>query len=76
MNIGRVHLFFLFELGEEVYSCALIHFFSKSFDDPDPNNDMWIIEPDVDHNGYWIMSVVHVNPIIHATHLTSSPPSM
>lgn len=68
MDVGRVHLFFSFELEEEVYDCALVHFFSKSFDDPDPDNGMWIVKPDVDRNGYRIMSVVHVDSIIRAAH--------
>ena len=64
-----MHLFFSFALGEEVFECALIHEFWKSFTDPDPDNGMWIFEPDYNNNQYRIMSVVHVNSIIRAVHL-------
>ena len=63
-NIARVHLFFLFEVGDQSFLC-----FCKSFDKPDPNNGMWVVEPDLNHNGYWVMSVVHVDSIICTVHL-------
>ncbi|KAF9790606.1 hypothetical protein BJ322DRAFT_1104263 [Thelephora terrestris] len=69
LNIARVHLLFSFEAGDEVFSCALIHEFSKSFDDPDPDSGMWIVEPDLDQNRYRIMSVVHVDSMVRAAHL-------
>jgi hypothetical protein len=69
LDVARVHLFFSFALGEEVYECALIHEFCKSFTDPDPDNGLWIFEPDYDDDGYRIMSVVHVDSIVRAAHL-------
>ena len=30
---------------------------------------MWIVEPDLDRNDYWVMSIVHVDSIVRATHL-------
>jgi hypothetical protein len=68
-NIARVHLFFSFELGDQLFSCALIHEFYKPFDKPDPDNGMWIVEPDFDRDHYRVMSVVHVDSIIRAAHL-------
>jgi hypothetical protein len=69
LEVARVFLFFSFVLGEEVFDCALVHQFCKSFTDPDPDNGMWVFEPDRDVAGYRIMSVVHVNSIIRAAHL-------
>ena len=69
LNVARVHLFFSFAIGDELFSCALIHEFIKSFEDPDPDNGMWIVEPDFDRNNYRVMSVVHVDSIIRAVHL-------
>jgi hypothetical protein len=69
LDIARVHLFFLFEVGDDLFSCALIHQFCKSFDDPDPDNGMWIVEPDLDADKYRVMSVVHVDSIVRAAHL-------
>ena len=69
MDVARVHLFFSFKLGGELFSCALVHCFSKVFDEPDPNNGLWIVEPNVDQDGYWVISVVHIDSIVRATHL-------
>lgn len=69
MDIARVHLFFSFDVAEETFSCALVHHFRKSFDDPDPDNGMWIIEPDLDGNEYRVMSVVHVDSMVRGAHL-------
>ena len=69
LDVVRVHLFFSFEVGDETFSCALVHHFCKSFDDPDPDNGMWIVEPDFDSDKYRIMSVIHVDSIVCAAHL-------
>jgi hypothetical protein len=62
-------MFFSFTLEEEVFTCALIHEFCKVFTDPDPDNGLWILEPDFNRDGYRIMSVVHIDSIIRAAHL-------
>jgi hypothetical protein len=64
-----VYLFFSFELEEEAFECALVHHFCKTFTDPDPDNGMWIVEPDHHHNGYRLMSVIHIDSIVRAAHL-------
>ena len=69
LDIARTHLLFSFELGDESFSCALVHHFSKSFDEPDPDNGMWIVEPNFDNDGYRVMSIVHVDCIVRAAHL-------
>ena len=70
LDIARVHLFFSFVLGEEVFECALVHEFCKSFTDPDPDNNLWIFEPDYSNDGYGrVMSIVHVDSIVRAAHL-------
>ena len=69
LEIAWVHLFFSFEVGDEVFSCTLTHHFCKSFDDPDPDNGMRIVEPDTDINKYQVMSIIHVGSIFYAAHL-------
>lgn len=69
LDVARVHLFFSFEVDSELFSCALVHHFAKSFEDPDPDNGMWIVEPDLDRDDYRVMSVVHVDSIVRAAHL-------
>lgn len=69
LDVARVHLFFSFEVANEQFPCTLVHHFCKSFDDPDPDNGMWIVKPDLDRNKYRVMSVVHLDSIVCATHL-------
>ena len=68
LDIARVHLFFSFKVGDEVFSCALVHQFRKPFDGPDPDTGMWIVEPELDGR-YRVMSVVHVDLVVRAAHL-------
>ena len=51
LEITRAHLFFLFKEEEKVYPCALIHNFWKMYTDPDPDNGMWVIEPEFTADG-------------------------
>jgi hypothetical protein len=69
LDIARVHLFFSFKVEDELFPCALVHNFFKSFDDPDPDTGMWIVEPDLDREGYRVMSVVHLDSVVRAAHL-------
>jgi hypothetical protein len=69
LNVARVHLFFSFGFRGTTYECALIHEYCKSFTDLDPDNSLWIFEPDHSADGSRIVSVVHANSIICAAHL-------
>ena len=65
-----MHLFFSFVFRDELFQCALVHEFCKSFDDPDLDNGLWIFEPDhAEDDGPRIMSVIHIDSIVHAAHL-------
>jgi len=69
MSIARVLRFFSFYFEGVTYPCALIHWFATYGDTPDPDNGMWIVEPEYDGNGYRSVSVIHVDTIIRAAHL-------
>ena len=64
-----MHLLFSFVLKDQVFECALVHEFCKSFTDPDPDNGLWIFEPDLAEDRSRIMSVVHLDSIVRAVHL-------
>jgi hypothetical protein len=68
MTVARVLRFFSFRLGGVTYPCALVHWFTTFGDTPDPDNGMWIVEPEYD-NGYRSVSVIHVDSIVRAAHL-------
>jgi hypothetical protein len=55
LEIARVHLFFSLEVGDELFLCVLIHKFCKSFNNPNPKDGMWIIEPNTGHNKSQVM---------------------
>ena len=69
LEVTRVHLLFSFAFRDQVFECALVHEFCKSFTDPDPDNGLWIFEPDLTADRSRIMSVVHLDSIIRAVHL-------
>ena len=69
VDVARVHLFFSFETEDQVYRCALVQNFCKTFTDPDPDNGMWVVEPKHFADDSRFMSIVHINSIICATHL-------
>ena len=69
LEVARVHLMFSFEAEEQVYSCALVHNFRKTYADPDPDNGMWIVKPEYAGDGSRSMSVIHVDSIVRAVHL-------
>jgi len=69
LEVARVHLLFSFEAEGQVYPCALVHNFRKAYTDPDPDNGMWIVEPERTADGSRLMSVVHLDSMVRAAHL-------
>ena len=66
--IARVLLLFSFTFNDELHQCALIHWFSISGDQPDPDNGMWVVTPDYIGRAR-SLSVIHIDSIFRAAHL-------
>jgi len=66
--IARVLMFFSFMINGELHQCALVHWFSVSGDQPDPDNGMWVVTPDY-FGGAQNLSVIHIDSIFRAAHL-------
>ena len=66
--IARVLLFFSFTFNGELHQCALVHWFSVSGDQPDPDNGMWVVTPDYVGSAR-NLSVIHIDSIFRAAHL-------
>ena len=66
--VARVLLFFSFTIDDELHQCALIHWFSISGDQPDPDNGMWVATPDYTGNAR-DLAVIHIDSIFRAVHL-------
>jgi hypothetical protein len=68
LRVARVRSFFAFEYGSETHCCALVHWYKLWRNEPDPDNGMYIVQPDI-IGGRRNMAVISVDPIIHASHL-------
>jgi hypothetical protein len=53
-----------------VYPCALVTWFSAIGDEPCLDVGMWMVEPDLDTDSEREMSVIHLDSILRAAHLT------
>ena len=69
LDIAQVCLFFEFSFRGIKYPCVLIQQFSCIADKPDEDTGMWIIEPDRDPTGLPICETIHLDTIVHGTHL-------
>lgn len=69
MHVARVHMFFSFKHDSVVYPCALVEWFERVDDIPDPDTSMWIIEPEYDEFNTRSASVIHIDTILRAAHL-------
>ncbi|KAJ6625657.1 hypothetical protein B0H10DRAFT_2161873 [Mycena sp. CBHHK59/15] len=66
---AHVLLFMSFKHLGITYPCALVTWFSAIRDEPCPDVGMWMVEPDVDHHGQWVMDIIHVDTILRSAHL-------
>ena len=66
--VARALLFFSFTIDGELHQCALVHWFSVSGDQPDPDNGMWVVTPDYSGSAREL-AVIHIDSIFRAVHL-------
>jgi hypothetical protein len=69
MDIVRILLFFSFDYCNTTYPCALVHWFTVLGDQPDEDTGMWIVQPEVDQDGFPVISIIHLDCVIRAAHL-------
>ncbi|KAE9386188.1 hypothetical protein BT96DRAFT_1086980 [Gymnopus androsaceus JB14] len=63
MSAARVHLFFSFKYQDNVYPCALVHWFNTYGRSQDPNTGLWIVRPAY-HD-----SLIHLDTLLRGVHL-------
>ena len=66
--IACVLMFFSFTINSKLHQCALVHWFSVSRDQPNPDNGMRVVTPDY-FGGAQNLSVIHIDSIFRAAHL-------
>lgn len=69
MGVVRVKIFFSFLYNGVEYPCALVEWFSKVGRSPDDVTGMWVVRPEVDHNGERVLSVLHLDSFLRGVHL-------
>lgn len=68
LDVVRIQHFFSFKFHDTVYPCALVRWYERS-DGADDDTGMWGVQPEVDTDGLPVMSVIHLDCIVHAAHL-------
>ena len=69
LHVVRILHFLKFSLDGKEFPCALVTWFSPVSDDPCEDTGMWVVEPDLDHDGQRAMSIIHIDCILRGAHL-------
>jgi len=69
MAVVRVSLFFTFSFEGKLYPCALVRWYKRYQEQPDNDTGLWTVQPEVDPVGDPVISIIHLDCIIRATHL-------
>ncbi len=68
MLIGCVLSFIAFTYHGIRYPCALVQWFVRQNENPNPDTGMWIVEPEL-RDGKRVVSLIHLDCISRAVHL-------
>ncbi|KAG1888701.1 hypothetical protein F4604DRAFT_1877237 [Suillus subluteus] len=69
LEVARVHAFFSFKYGGEIFPCAIVRWFDVIGDSPDEDTGTWMVRPAYGANRAPLHSIIHVETIYHAAHL-------
>ncbi|KAF9010818.1 hypothetical protein BDQ17DRAFT_1387964 [Cyathus striatus] len=69
MVVAHILLFFSFTHASTLYSCALVNWFPRVSNDPDPITSLWQVEPEFDSLQQRALAVIHVDSIVRGAHL-------
>ncbi|KAH7909933.1 hypothetical protein BJ138DRAFT_1127279 [Hygrophoropsis aurantiaca] len=69
LEIARILCFFSFRHEEEIYPCALVHWFDKIGNEADEDTGMWMVRPGKRADGSRNLAVIHIETIYRAAHL-------
>jgi hypothetical protein len=70
IDVMQIRLFFSFSHKGKTYPCALVHWFKVLGQEPDGTSGMWIVQQESDLEGNPVVSIIHLDCIIRACHLT------
>jgi hypothetical protein len=69
LDVVRVLSFFSFTYRDVTYPCALVYWFSLLDEEHDEDTGMWMVQLEVAPDGAPVISVIHLDCILHAAHL-------
>lgn len=69
MDVARVHVFFSFKFSGILYPCALVQWFDKIDEGPEPITGFWRVAPDRNEDGEPCFQIIHIDTIFRAAHL-------
>lgn len=67
--VAQVLSLFSFTYRNVFYPCALVQWFVPIGDEPCSNTGMWMVAPEYDDGGDWLVSVIHLDSILRPAHL-------
>ena len=67
--VAQVLHLFDFHFQNQLYPCALVHWFDTIGDKPCINIGMWMVQPEYDDQGASVLSVIHLDSIMWPAHL-------
>ncbi|KAF9499199.1 hypothetical protein BDN71DRAFT_1384458 [Pleurotus eryngii] len=70
MSVVRLRLLFSFKHVGVTYPCALVDWFDRVGQRPDPNTGLWIVKPDLrGRSEHPFCTVIHLDSLLRAAHL-------
>ena len=69
MDVTRALSFFSFSFLDQLYPCAVVHWFDHVSDVPDEAIGMWVVKPSVTAARQPKIAVIHVESIFRSVHL-------
>jgi hypothetical protein len=69
LHAVQVRLFFSFKHNRKRYPCAMVQWFAPIGNHPCKDTGMWMVEPDLDHDGERVTTIVHLDSIVRGAHL-------
>jgi hypothetical protein len=69
LDVVRILVPFSFSHQNTTYPCALVQWYSLVGEECNEDTGIWIVKPDMAHDGSCIMVIIHLDSIFRAAHL-------
>jgi hypothetical protein len=70
LEVAQVFLFFSsISHRATLYPCALVQWFSVIGDKPEEETGLWMVESELDEDGFPNLVIIHIDTILRAAHL-------